>query len=410
MRSVKPGAAGHRRDRIKGGSTVPRPLRLPLSYRPAASPRRRQVQRPHATIRPPTARGVLAGPGRLHTGGALGRRRSRRAGRTGTADWSSRRRRHRRPDWHLRRRHPDAAVERRQRGDAVDGRHHGRGRAVGPGRGGTAAALRQDSPRSAGPARQPRRAVRWPRGRRVRSSTGHRRARAWPRRLAAPNVNLASLGQDTNSLPPDTMGDIGPTQYLVGINGRIRTVSKATGLADGVLNASFNTFFASVRNGAGTSDPRVRFDRRTGRWFVAMINVGDPQSLPAGDERHRHHHRRHGVVVLPVDQHPHPGRRRRRRVVPGRLSVARHRRGRALSRREPVLRRDHQRARLRLDLDLRRAQEHAPHRLAERGRSSTACCRTDRAPGRTRRRASTTSTTTRARATSSASTTPPSDR
>lgn len=94
--------------------------------------------------------------------------------------------------------------------------------------------------------------------------------------LAAPNVTLASLGADTNSLPPDTMGDVGPTQYLVGINGRIRTVSKTTGLADGALDASFNTFFSSVRNGAGTSDPRVRFDRRTGRWFVLMINVALP--------------------------------------------------------------------------------------------------------------------------------------
>jgi hypothetical protein len=94
--------------------------------------------------------------------------------------------------------------------------------------------------------------------------------------LASPNVTLASLGEDTNSLPPDTMGDVGPTQYVVGINGRIRTVSKATGLADGVLDATFDTFFASVRNGAGTSDPRVRFDRRTGRWIVIMISVALP--------------------------------------------------------------------------------------------------------------------------------------
>ncbi len=94
--------------------------------------------------------------------------------------------------------------------------------------------------------------------------------------LASPNVTLASLGEDTNSLPPDTMGDVGPTQYVVGINGRIRTISKATGLADGVLNASFDTFFAAVRNGAGTSDPRVRFDRRTGRWIVIMISVALP--------------------------------------------------------------------------------------------------------------------------------------
>ena len=91
-----------------------------------------------------------------------------------------------------------------------------------------------------------------------------------------PNVRLASLGEDTNALPPDTMGDIGPTQYLMGVNGRIRTIAKASGLADGVLNTSFDIFFAGVRNGAGTSDPRVRFDRRTGRWIVIMISVALP--------------------------------------------------------------------------------------------------------------------------------------
>jgi hypothetical protein len=94
--------------------------------------------------------------------------------------------------------------------------------------------------------------------------------------LAAPNVTVASLGEQTSALPPDTMGDVGPTQYLVGINGRIRTMAKASGLPDGVLNASFDAFFAGIRNGDGTSDPRVRFDRRTGRWIVIMISVALP--------------------------------------------------------------------------------------------------------------------------------------
>ena len=93
--------------------------------------------------------------------------------------------------------------------------------------------------------------------------------------VASPTVDVARLA-DTFSLPPDTMGDIGPTQYLVGINGRIRTINKLTGAADGFMNASFDTFFSAVRNGAGTSDPRVRYDRRTGRWFVIMINVTIP--------------------------------------------------------------------------------------------------------------------------------------
>ena len=103
---------------------------------------------------------------------------------------------------------------------------------------------------------------------------------------STPNVDLASLGADTNSLPPDTQGDVGPTQYLLGINGRIRTINKSTGSADGVLDSTFNSFFSSVRNGVGTSDPRVRYDRRTDRWFVIMINVAVPNRnlLAVSDE------------------------------------------------------------------------------------------------------------------------------
>jgi hypothetical protein len=91
-----------------------------------------------------------------------------------------------------------------------------------------------------------------------------------------PNVDVATVAE-TQSLPPDTMGDIGPTQYLVGLNGLIRTINKTTGARDNVLSADFDVFFpSSLRNGAFTSDPRVRYDRRTGRWFVVMITVAVP--------------------------------------------------------------------------------------------------------------------------------------
>src|SRR5438552_658726 len=40
---------------------------------------------------------------------------------------------------------------------------------------------------------------------------------------------------DALAFPPDAMGAIGPTQYIVDINGRIRTFNKTTGTADGVL-------------------------------------------------------------------------------------------------------------------------------------------------------------------------------
>ena len=84
---------------------------------------------------------------------------------------------------------------------------------------------------------------------------------------------------DACAFPPDVMGAVGPTQYVVFINGRLRTFNKAIGTADGVLNADPDAFFSSVITPAGanevsyTSDPNVRYDRLSGRWFLTIIDV-----------------------------------------------------------------------------------------------------------------------------------------
>jgi hypothetical protein len=75
----------------------------------------------------------------------------------------------------------------------------------------------------------------------------------------------------TAYIPPDCNGDAGPTQILVVANGTIRVYSK-TGVLGG-LNATTDVFFNSVRNGSGTSDTHIRYDRLTQRWFVVAINV-----------------------------------------------------------------------------------------------------------------------------------------
>ena len=65
---------------------------------------------------------------------------------------------------------------------------------------------------------------------------------------------------DTLSFPPDTMGDVGPSQYIMAVNGWIRSFNKTTGTADSVMNVDMDVFFNSVRNGSSTSDPRIRYD------------------------------------------------------------------------------------------------------------------------------------------------------
>src|SRR6476620_634274 len=93
---------------------------------------------------------------------------------------------------------------------------------------------------------------------------------------AAPTVDLVNTTENAGYTPPDTMGDVGPAQYLTIVNGRMRTVDKATGAADGVIDVNPDVFFAAVRNGQANGDPRVRYDRRSGRWFVLAFTIAVP--------------------------------------------------------------------------------------------------------------------------------------
>ncbi len=101
-----------------------------------------------------------------------------------------------------------------------------------------------------------------------------------PEPLLPQTVGTSFLGavvSESGFIPPDSMGAVGPTQVLVIVNGRIKVFDKAGVL--GALNASTDTFFNSVRNGSGTSDPHVRYDRLSGRWFLTMINVSTPNRV-----------------------------------------------------------------------------------------------------------------------------------
>ena len=106
------------------------------------------------------------------------------------------------------------------------------------------------------------------------------------------NFDTVTGPTETGAFPPDTMGAVGPSQFFVFLNGRLRTFNKATGAADGVLNVDPDVFFASVMTPAPaplainfTTDPQVRFDRLTGRWILALIDV--PSANDIGDTPNR---------------------------------------------------------------------------------------------------------------------------
>ena len=92
------------------------------------------------------------------------------------------------------------------------------------------------------------------------------------------SFNGATL-TDTGAFPPDSMGTVGPTQYIVFVNGRIRSFTKA-GTADGVIDTDPDVFFAPVMTPVSppvvlnfSSDPQIRYDRFTARWYMSIIDV-----------------------------------------------------------------------------------------------------------------------------------------
>src|SRR5262249_33302655 len=92
---------------------------------------------------------------------------------------------------------------------------------------------------------------------------------------------------ENGSFPPDWIGAAGPSQFIIFVNGRIRSFSKTTGTVDGVLNVDpgssdaqgLHGFFSSVMTPLTggvtlnfTSDPQIRYDRLSKRWFLVVFD------------------------------------------------------------------------------------------------------------------------------------------
>ena len=82
---------------------------------------------------------------------------------------------------------------------------------------------------------------------------------------------------ESQFLPPDSMGGVGPTQILAIANGRIKVFDR-TGVLGG-LNVTDGNFFASVTGPSGVTDPQIRYDRLSGRWFVTELTTTSPNRI-----------------------------------------------------------------------------------------------------------------------------------
>ena len=90
-------------------------------------------------------------------------------------------------------------------------------------------------------------------------------------------VNLSNtFALRSQATPPDTMGTIGPDNFVEFINGAYASYSR-TGALQGTI-ATDTAFWTAAGispavTGAGLSDPRIIFDPGSQRWFATQINV-----------------------------------------------------------------------------------------------------------------------------------------
>ena len=90
--------------------------------------------------------------------------------------------------------------------------------------------------------------------------------------LSSFSIGASFLGaqlSESGSIPPDSQAAPGPSQVLLCVNGRLKVFSKEGVL--GALNTTPNNFFNS-RTHSATTDPHLRYDRLSGRWFVIMVD------------------------------------------------------------------------------------------------------------------------------------------
>lgn len=80
--------------------------------------------------------------------------------------------------------------------------------------------------------------------------------------------DFAALGDDNSSIPPDTMGAVGPNHLMVMLNTQVRVQDKTGG------NISTVTLDAFWTSGTGLSgnpfDPRLIYDSIDGRWIASV--------------------------------------------------------------------------------------------------------------------------------------------
>ena len=99
------------------------------------------------------------------------------------------------------------------------------------------------------------------------------------------NFTGSTYGVNSQSLPPDTDGEIGPRHYMEFINGTVSVYNRTNGVS---IQRKTNLKFWSdagliISPDSGVSDPRVTFDPTVQRWFACQVNYSGNSADPTLD-------------------------------------------------------------------------------------------------------------------------------
>ena len=91
------------------------------------------------------------------------------------------------------------------------------------------------------------------------------------------NIEISRQGgpNGSGSIPPDTMGSVGPNHVVEMINGNVEIFNKTTGAS--ISNTTLNAFWSGISGiNAFTNgrvfDPRIVYDHASQRWFATVID------------------------------------------------------------------------------------------------------------------------------------------
>jgi MYXO-CTERM domain-containing protein len=86
------------------------------------------------------------------------------------------------------------------------------------------------------------------------------------------NFTGASLNENQGVIPPDTMGAIGPKDFVELLNGRYAVYDRTGTLVQSLTQDDFwRAGGLTIVDGQGASDPRIVFDKNSGHWFATAL-------------------------------------------------------------------------------------------------------------------------------------------